>query len=121
MNYFYAPESFRLAEILKVDLLAIEDDITDVVICAQKEADIETRFRQQLDIWQKYQFLFSEYRPGKIGFDMVEMSQLLADLEDSQMAVGSLKLNKYNKPFKAKIQVLDKQLSIIDEVTRQWV
>ena len=39
---------------------------------------------------------------------MVEMSQLLADLEDSQMVVSSLKLNKYNKPFKAKIQVLDK-------------
>lgn len=46
VNYFYAPESFRLSEILKVDLLAIEDDITDVVICAQKEADIEKRFHQ---------------------------------------------------------------------------
>lgn len=37
------------------------------------------------------------------------------------MVVSSLKLNKYNKPFKAKIQVLDKQLSIIDEITHQWV
>ncbi|CAL5986072.1 Outer-arm_dynein gamma [Hexamita inflata] len=121
MNAYFQPETFILGTILNTDVIKYEDDITDIVNGAVREGEIEKKFKQVNELWTRMTFEFSEYKSNKLIFNSKVISEQVTQLEESQLLVSTLKSNKYNKPFKPQIELLDKQLCTIDEVLKLWV
>ena len=89
---------------------------------AQREGEIERKYRLQHNIWSKMMFGFCSFKnKGNVLLDPKLTADMITQLEESQMLISSLKSNKFNKPFKKDIEILDKYLSIIEETVKLWM
>ncbi|KAJ8009361.1 hypothetical protein DPEC_G00088090 [Dallia pectoralis] len=115
-------DTFALQNIMEANLLKCKEDIEDICISAVKEKDIEAKLAQVVDVWYSQSFSFMTFKGrGELLLKGGETSEIVANMEDSLMLLGSLLSNRYNAPFKKDIQNWVFKLSTSSDIIEQWL
>lgn len=78
------PIMAKLSDITKADLVKYNEDIEDICGAAEKEQDIDIKFKAIKDVWKDYNFFFDEFKTrGKVILKASETTNLRQSLEDS--------------------------------------
>ncbi|XP_055862272.1 dynein axonemal heavy chain 8-like isoform X3 [Biomphalaria glabrata] len=115
-------ENVRLKDIMKAPLLPVKDDVEDICISAVKEKDIEAKLKMVMNDWSNRTLTFANFKNrGELLLKSSEALETISMLEDSLMVLSSLITNRYNAPYKNKIQAWVHFLSTTADVLEQWI
>ncbi|XP_034335195.2 dynein axonemal heavy chain 5 isoform X1 [Magallana gigas] len=115
-------DNFLLRNLIEAPLLQYKEDIEDVCISAVKEKDIEAKLKQVVNDWSAQDFQFTSFKTrGELLLKGDTTSETVALMEDSLMVLGSLLSNRYNAPFKPKIQEWVQKLTGTTEIIENWL
>lgn len=96
--------------------------IKDICISAVKEKDIEAKLKAIINDWSAQYFQFSQFKTrGELLLKGDSTGEVVALVEDSLMILGSLMSNRYNVPFKSKIQEWVHKLTLTSEIIENWL
>ena len=115
-------ENFSLRNVMDAPLLQHREDLEDICISAVKERDIDSKLKQVMGDWENQDLTFSTFKTrGELLLKGADISEIVVLLEDSLMVLSSLMSNRYNAPFKPKIQEWVHKLSGSTEIIEQWL
>ncbi|GFR77163.1 dynein heavy chain 8, axonemal, partial [Elysia marginata] len=115
-------ENVHLKDIMNAPLLPVKDDVEDICISAVKEKDIEAKLRQVMADWTNRVLTFMNFKSrGELLLKPADTMETIGLLEDSLMILSSLMSNRYNAPYKSKIQTWTNNLSVTADILEQWI
>ena len=120
---------FKLGNILDAKLLNFDEEVQDVTMSAQKEADIERKYKEIERNWKDTELVFGEFKHrGQLVLTGEETNQIKEALEESQLQVGSMLASRFVAPFRAEVtewmttlSSVSEKLSLWQEVQSAWV
>ena len=116
------PDMFYLKNLMESPLLQHAEEIEDICTAAVKEADIEIKLKAVVNDWSDREFTFAPFKNrGYLILKPAAISEIITQMEDSLMVLGSLMSNRYNAPFKKEIQSWVAKLSTASEVIENWL
>ncbi|KAH9492183.1 Dynein heavy chain 5, axonemal [Bulinus truncatus] len=115
-------ENVHLKDIMKAPLLPVKDDVEDICISAVKEKDIEAKLKMVMSDWSNRTLTFANFKNrGELLLKTSDAMETISFLEDSLMVLSSLITNRYNAPYRTKIQTWVNYLSTTADVLEQWI
>ncbi|MBN3299228.1 DYH5 protein, partial [Amia calva] len=115
-------ENFLLRNIMEAPLLKNKEDIEDICISAVKEKDIDAKLNAVIAEWSGHAFTFAPFKSrGDLLLKGSDTTEKVVLMEDSLMVLASLMSNRYNAPFKPKIQEWVQKLSNTTEIIENWL
>ncbi|KAH3727100.1 hypothetical protein DPMN_053025, partial [Dreissena polymorpha] len=115
-------DNFLLRNIMEAPLLKNKEDIEDVCISAVKEKDIEAKLKVVVNDWSVQTLQFSNFKArGELLLKGDTTGETVALMEDSLMVLAGLLSNRYNAPFKPKIQEWVQKLTGTTEIIENWL
>ncbi|KAL3320549.1 Dynein heavy chain 8, axonemal [Cichlidogyrus casuarinus] len=115
-------DNFLLRNLMEAPLLKNKEDIEDICISAVKEKDIEAKLKTVINDWSAQDFQFGTFKNrGELLLKGDTTSEAVTLMEDSLMILGSLMSNRYNAPFKPKIQEWVHKLTSTTEIIESWL
>jgi dynein heavy chain len=88
-------ESMTLQSLLDIDAAKYSDEIDDISGAAQGELQIETQLGEVKERWDELEFVVIPYRDFKDKFLISGVDDLIMQLEDDQMTVGTMMGSKF--------------------------
>lgn len=91
-------------------------------IAADKERDIEAKLQQIIAEWVTVNIKLVNYKGrGEVILKGTDTAEIVTHLEESQMTMGSLASNRYNKPFKKDVMLWLNKLNKTADILDKWV
>jgi len=123
---FVIDDKFSLDSLLALELHKFEDEVGEIVDCAQKEAKMEISL-EKLDVtWAKVEWVQVRHKDTDIYAIKLGEEDFEA-LEDNQVLVQGMMANRYMKTFEGPILSWNKKLmmvadvnQILSEIQRTW-
>eukprot|EP00961_Rhodomonas_salina_P127538 1719822-Rhodomonas_salina.8 len=123
------PDTFKLANLLEIGtkpgeqtLLSVGEEVEDICGGSGKELQIEVKLKGMAEQWAENKFLFQHFKTkGPVILQAKELGEIMEQLEESQMSLGSMASNRYSAPFREEVQEWIVQLSTVSDVVEQWM
>eukprot|EP00798_Chlamydomonas_sp_ICE-L_P023007 gene23007-30199_t len=118
--------SFKLDDLLKLELHKFEEEVGEIVDRAQKEEKMELALEKLNETWSKVEFQFIKFKETPISTIKMAEEDFEA-LEDNQVLVQGMMANRYMNTFRDAILGWNKKLmnvadvnQIMSEIQRTW-
>jgi dynein heavy chain len=123
---FVIDEKFKLDDLLALQLHKFEDEVGEIVDCAQNEAKMEVSLKKLNEVWSKVEWVFIQHKDTDVNTIKIGEEDFEA-LEDNQVLVQGMMANRYMKTFETEILGWNKKLmaladvnQIMSEIQRTW-
>lgn len=123
---FVIDDTFKLDNLLALGLHKFEDDVGEIVNCAQKEEKMEQALKKIAATWVNLELVFTQHKDTDI--QLVKLSEEDFEcLEDHQLQVQNMMGSRYLATFEEEVTGWQKSLSgiadvvtIMNEIQRTW-
>ena len=93
------PDMFYVKNLLEAPLVQNQEDIEDICTAAVKEAEIEIKLKATVTDWEDKIFSLGPFKTrGNLVLKPSVTGEIISQMEDSLMTLGSLLSNIYNTP-----------------------
>ena len=123
---FVIDDQFSLDSLLALELHKFEDEVGEIVDCAQKEAKMEVSLAKLEVTWAKVEWAQMKHKDTDVNTIKLGEEDFEA-LEDNQVVVQGMLANRYMKTFEEAITGWNKKLmmvadvnQILSEIQRTW-
>lgn len=123
---FVIDETFKLDDLLALELHKFEEEVGEIVDRAQKEEKMEQSLAKLDDMWAKIEFVFIQHKDTDV-YTMKMAEEDFEALEDNQVLVQGMMANRYMATFRDPILSWNKKLmnvadvvQIMNEIQRTW-
>ena len=123
---FVIDDKFKLDDLLALELHKFEDEVGEIVDCAQKEAKMEVSLEKLDVVWAKVEWVQIQHKDTPVYTVKLGEEDFEA-LEDNQVVVQGMMANRYMKTFEEPILGWNKKLmmvadvnQILSEIQRTW-
>ena len=123
---FVIDDKFSLDSLLALELHKFEDEVGEIVDCAQKEAKMEVSLAKLEVTWAKVEWMQMKHKDTDVSTIKLGEEDFEA-LEDNQVVVQGMLANRYMKTFEEAITGWNKKLmmvadvnQILSEIQRTW-
>ncbi|KAI8464229.1 MAG: flagellar alpha dynein [Monoraphidium minutum] len=120
VKFDVADPSFKLDQLLALELHRFEEEVSEIVDRAQKEEKMEGGLAKLEDLWGRVAFTFA---PHKEGSDVALVKMAEEDfemLEDNQVLVQGMMANRYMATFRDAILGWNKRLMAVADVVQEF-
>lgn len=118
--------SFKLDDLLKLELHKFEEEVGEIVDRAQKEEKMEQSLIKLKDTWGRVEFQFLQFKDTPVSTVKMAEEDFEA-LEDNQVLVQGMMANRYMNTFRDEILGWNKKLmnvadvnQLMSEIQRTW-
>eukprot|EP00702_Spironucleus_salmonicida_P008256 EST49547.1 Dynein heavy chain [Spironucleus salmonicida] len=116
--------NLTLGQITSLDLSKYKDAISDIVIGAQKELQIESDLAKIAEIWTQTRLPIQKFTNSKgkeRGYVLRSLDEIMLIIEDNSMSLQSMSSSKYVAVFTSDVRLWEKRLGIISDVLESWL
>lgn len=113
-------KSFTLGNLLEMNIFKHKEKIQDISTTASNEATLETMLQKIVDIWKSTDFRYVAH-PGRDTFIIAGADDIMAQLEDSQVTIGTIRGSRYVGPIKATVEEWERKLNIFAKTLEEWM
>ena len=125
-KHFEFTDSFKLKDLLELELHKFGDDVGEIVDQAQKEEKMEQTLKMLDETWSVCELVYEQHKDTDLKTIRLDEDSF-DQLEDNQLVVQSMMANKYMVTFEAEITGWQKTLNtladvilVIGEIQRAW-
>jgi len=113
---------FRLQHVLSLNVSKYKDEIEDVCVEAQKQAELENKLVKIRSDWTDKAFHFEDYKGHlEASLHPKDTADLIQVLDESQTVLLAMAGNRYNAPFKSSVQAWIQKLATVSELVDLWL
>ena len=113
---------FRLESIIEANLMRNADEIMDLTVASEKEAELEHRLKDITQEWRDKTMTFAAYKHrGLVTLKPEETGQLKEQLDETLVILGSIVASKYVAPFRAEATLWCSRLTLVGETLNSFL
>ena len=109
--------NFKLDDLLALELHKYEDDVSEIVDRAQKEAKMEKSLSVLKETWKTVEYLFAQHKSTNV-YTIKMSEETVETLEDNQVLVQGMMANRYMDTFRDEITGWNKTLASVADVSQ---
>ncbi|KAL0242811.1 hypothetical protein GEMRC1_005374 [Eukaryota sp. GEM-RC1] len=118
---FEISDNFTLEDMLKLELHKFADDVSEIILKARKEEQIEKTMQSLDQIWQNLKFDFAEH-PDRKGYLMLTVSdEIVEQLESDMVLVQNMSSSRHVTHFVDDVNQWLNSLGTTDSVISTWL
>ncbi|XP_064622088.1 dynein axonemal heavy chain 6-like isoform X2 [Lineus longissimus] len=113
-------KGFTLGDLLAMNILKHKDRIQDISTTASNEATLEIMLQKVIDLWQSTDFRLLPHA-GRDTFIIAGADDIVAQLEESQVTVGTIRGSRYVTPIKNTVEEWERRLTLFARTLDEWM
>ncbi|XP_074844510.1 dynein axonemal heavy chain 14, partial [Carettochelys insculpta] len=115
-------KKFTLDDVLQVNLFQYKKEINDVSVIATNEATLEVILNKMINLWNKTNFHLSPHHSETSTVMIISSAEdIMAQLEESQVIISTIKGSCYVGPFKNLVAAWDRKLNLFSRTLEEWL
>eukprot|EP00063_Salmo_salar_P092130 XP_014066965.1 PREDICTED: dynein heavy chain 14, axonemal isoform X3 [Salmo salar] len=121
-RFFTKEDNFTLGNLLDIKILQQSGSIGDISTTATNEATLESILYKVIDLWRSTDFrLITHQSDTSTVKIIVSADDVMAQLEESQTTIMSIKASRYAEPIKYLIDEWERKLNQFSHTLEEWV
>ncbi|XP_071080158.1 dynein axonemal heavy chain 6-like [Haliotis cracherodii] len=113
-------KSFTLGNLLDMNIFKHKEKIQDISTTASNEATLELMLQKIIDLWQNTDFRLLPHA-GRDTIIIAGADDIMAQLEESQVTVGTIRGSRYVGPIKAQVEEWERKLQVFSRTLDEWL
>ncbi|KAL5008122.1 hypothetical protein ScPMuIL_013703 [Solemya velum] len=113
-------KSFTLGSLLDMNIFKHKEKIQDISTTASNEATLEIMLQKIIDLWQNTDFRLLSHT-GRDTLIIAGADDIMAQLEESQVTIGTIRGSRYVTPIKAQVEEWERKLQVFSRTLEEWL
>ncbi|KAL8598272.1 hypothetical protein ACOMHN_035222 [Nucella lapillus] len=113
-------KAFTLGNLLEMNIFKHKEKIQDISTTASNEATLELMLQKIVDLWQTTDFRLVSHA-GRDTLIIYGADDIMAQLEESQVTVGTIRGSRYVGPIKAQVEEWERKLQVFSRTLDEWL
>ncbi|ESO83512.1 hypothetical protein LOTGIDRAFT_133247 [Lottia gigantea] len=113
-------KSFTLGNLMEMNIFKHKDRIQDISTTASNEATLEIMLQKIVDLWQSTDFRLVAH-VGRDTLIIAGADDIMAQLEESQVTVGTIRGSRYVGPIKVQVEEWERKLQVFSRTLDEWL
>ncbi|XP_074663059.1 dynein axonemal heavy chain 6-like [Tubulanus polymorphus] len=113
-------KTFTLGNLLDMKIFQHKDKIQDISTTASNEATLEIMLQKVQDLWQSTDFRLIPHQ-GRDTSIIAGAEDLMAQLEESQVTIGTIRGSRYVTPIKGAVEDWERRLALFSRTLDEWM
>uniref|UniRef100_H3AGF2 Dynein heavy chain linker domain-containing protein n=2 Tax=Latimeria chalumnae TaxID=7897 RepID=H3AGF2_LATCH len=115
-------KTFTLGNLLELKILQHKEKISDISAAATNEASLEAIMTTIIDLWNSTDFQLVAHQSETSTVKIIATAEdTLARLEESELAISTLKGSSYVKPIQSLVDEWDRKLHFFARTLEEWI
>ncbi|XP_038822889.1 dynein heavy chain 6, axonemal-like [Salvelinus namaycush] len=121
-RFFTKEDNFTLGNLLDIKILQQSGSIGDISTTATNEATLESILYKMIDLWRNTDFRLITHQSDTSTVKIIASADdVMAQLEESQTTIMSIKSSRYAEPIKYLIDEWERKLNQFSHTLEEWV
>ncbi|KAM5238846.1 dynein axonemal heavy chain 14 [Ctenodactylus gundi] len=118
----FLSKNCTVENLLALKMFQYENEINEISTSATKEATLEKMLFKVIDLWNTTPLHLVLHHTAKSSVLVISsIDDILAQLEESQVILATMKGSSYLKPFKELVNEWDQNLSLFSNTLEKWM
>ncbi|XP_023930267.1 dynein heavy chain 6, axonemal [Lingula anatina] len=113
-------KNFTLGNLLDMNIFKHKDKIQDISTTASNEHTLEIMLNKVIDLWQHTDLRLVAHQ-GRDTWIIAGADDLLAQLEESQVTIGTIRGSRYVTPIKSQVEEWERKLTVFARTLDEWM
>ncbi|KAK7488391.1 hypothetical protein BaRGS_00020365, partial [Batillaria attramentaria] len=113
-------KNFTLGNLMEMNIFKHKEKIQDISTTASNEATLELMLQKIVDLWQNTDFRLVPHA-GRDTLIIYGADDIMAQLEESQVTVGTIRGSRYVGPIKAQVEEWERKLQVFARTLDEWL
>ncbi|GFO34548.1 dynein heavy chain 1, axonemal, partial [Plakobranchus ocellatus] len=113
-------KNFTLGNLLEMNIFKHKEKIQEIATTASNEATLEQMLQKVIDLWLSTDFRLVPHA-GRDTLVIYGADDIMAQLEESQVTVGTIRGSRYVTPIKMLVEEWERKLQVFSRTLDEWL